>query len=84
MEDDTNPRALLPFATAGVYCGALIYLGSPTWRAVAVGLAVLIAILLNCGRTTLMRGGVVIVFASLAVWSQAGTTNWFAILAKGN
>ena len=84
MEDDLDPRVLLPLATAAVYCVALMYLGAPMWRAAAVGLAVLIAIVMNCGRRTLMSGGVVIVFVSLALWSQAGSTKWLAVLAEGN
>jgi hypothetical protein len=69
-------RALLPLATAAVYGAALVYTGASFWRAVAVGIAVLIAIVLNCGRLTLMRGGVIIVFVALAMWAGAEPQKW--------
>ena len=72
-------RALLPLVSAVVYSAALIYLGASFWRAVAVGIAVLITILLNCGRLTLMRGSVIIVFVALALWAGAEPQKWLVV-----
>jgi hypothetical protein len=75
-EPEFNVAAITPFLNGAVYLWALMYCGASFWRAGLVAVLVVIATLINCGRTVLFRGGVIILFVGLASWAGAWPANW--------
>jgi hypothetical protein len=82
-QDDQNTAVeLFCFINAVVYFVALLYLGATVWRAALIGILVLAAALMHLGRTVLLRGGVVIIVVSLALWAGVTPQTWLLLAAR--
>src|ERR1700737_4718137 len=65
-----GPLDTPPWLNSAVYLSAMLYLGVNGWKALVVAAIILFAIMYNYGRRTLIRGGIAILFFSLAVWAE--------------
>jgi hypothetical protein len=65
-----EPIDTAPWFNSAVYLGALLFFGVSFWKAVIVAAIILFAIMYNYGRRTLIRGGMAVLFFTLAVWAE--------------
>jgi hypothetical protein len=65
-----HPLDTAPWLNSAIYLCAMLFLGVTGWKALIVATVILFAIMYNYGRRTLIRGGMAIVFFSLAVWAE--------------
>jgi len=65
-----HPLDTAPWFNSAIYLGAMLFFGVAFWKAVTVAAIILFAIMYNYGRRTLIRGGIIVLFFSLAVWAS--------------
>lgn len=58
-----------PWVNSAVYLIAMLFFGVSLWKAAVVAAIILFAIMFNYGRRTLVRGGIVVLFFTVAVWA---------------
>src|SRR5437762_10314245 len=68
-EFQSHPVDMTPWANAFVYLGAMLFFGVDLFKAAVTAGVVALAIAYNYGRRTLIRGGVAVLFFTLAVWA---------------
>lgn len=76
-----HPLDTAPWLNSAVYLGAMMFFGVAGWKAVVVATIILFAIMYNYGRRTLIRGGIAVLFLTLAVWTEVipDPSKWSAI-----
>jgi hypothetical protein len=65
-----HPLDTAPWLNSAIYLSAMVYFGVAGFKATVVALIILISIMGNYGRRTLIRGGIVVLFFTLAVWAE--------------
>ena len=61
-EFESHPVDTVPWTNASVYLGAMLFFGVDPLKAAVTAGVVALAIMYNCGRRTLIRGGVAVLF----------------------
>jgi hypothetical protein len=67
----SHPLVLTPWTNAAVNFGAMVFFGIDLLKAAVIAGVIALAIMNNYGRRTLIRGGIAVLFFTLAVWAEA-------------
>ncbi|SRR6266404_1621900 len=65
----SHPLDTAPWTNASVYLGAMLFFGVDLFKAAVTAGVVALAIRYNYGRRALIRGGVAVLFFTLAAWT---------------
>jgi hypothetical protein len=81
MDGDFDSIDFRAYINSAVYFGVMAFSGVSLWKALVIAIVVFLATRYSYGRRVLLSGGIVLLFAGLAVWADVipGPHEWGAI-----